>query len=724
MKKLTAVGTAVLLLFSRTEAQQQQTATFTSSSTLVVIDVSVKDKSGAAIEGLTRDDFTVSEDGKPQQVSVFDFQKLDAPAPSPALKPPESRQTAGSTAAPPETKPAVDPGRAAASSGMSQPVIRHQDRRLVVMLFDFTTMEDAEQVRVRKNAYDFIHNSLTPADLVSIIVSSTGGLKTLQDFTDDRDALEAAIRKFNVGEGSDLAGTMGSGSTADSSTYSADQSEFDVFNTDRKLSNIESIARLLGVYPEKKALIYFSSGITQQQGTSNQAQLVKAVNTAKKANVTIYPIDARGMSASAPGGDASQASGGGVSLFGASGGPGGPQSGGGRGGGANDAGLQTLSTLAADTGGTLFTDNNNLEVGLEQARNDLTSYYILGYYSTDSQPDGKFRTVQVKLSPRVQAASIDYRHGYFADKSFSKFTASDREAQLQQALMLGEPLTDLSLAGEINYFRLSRDRYFVPFSVKIPGSEIALAKSKGNAQTELEVVGQVTSEKGAIVGTMRESIRLKLAESTVAQLNARPVVYDTAFTLPPGKYKLKFLARENETGKMGTFEADFTVPDLSGDTPAWIKTSSVVWSNQLQSRKEAIASADPKSKLADASPLVANGLQLVPSITKVFRKDQSLYVYFEVYDPAPGPDQKPSVAATLSFFRGKIKSFESQPVQVNAFAAQRAQALPFRFEVPLRQLAAGQYIVQLNVVDENGERFGMQRAALVVLPVQHAPAEN
>ena len=98
--------------------------------------------------------------------------------------------------------------------------------------------------------------------------------------------------------------------------------------------------------------------------------------------------------------------------------------------------------------------------------------------------------------------------------------------------MLGDPLTDFSLSGELDYFRLARDRYFVPFSVKIPGAEIALAKSKGNAQTELEFIGQLRDEHTRLAGVVRDGIKIKLAEQTAAQLSSHPIAYDTGFDGP------------------------------------------------------------------------------------------------------------------------------------------------------------------------------------------------
>ena len=352
---------------------------------------------------------------------------------------------------------------------------------------------------------------------------------------------------------------------------------------------------------------------------------------------------------------------------------------------------------------------------MQKARDDISSYYILGYYSTNGKSDGKYRRVSVKLNNNLQA-KLDYKSGYFGDKEFKKFNSSDKENQLEQALMLGDPVTDLSLSGELDYFRLARDRYFVPFSVKIPGSEIALAKSKGSAQTELEFIGQLRDEHTKLVGVVRDGIKIKLAETTAAELTARPIAYDTGFTVPPGKYTLKFLARENETGKMGTYETAFTIPDLAPDKPT-LKTSSVIWSSQRQPLKSSLASADPRAKIMEADPLVQDGQKLIPSITHVFRKDQSLFVYMEVYDPGLDAGQKPSVSATLSFYRGKTKSFESEPVRMDAFLPKRGMTLPVEFQTPLSQLASGRYTCQVNLIDETGRKFAFQRTDIVVLPV-------
>jgi VWFA-related protein len=699
---------ALFLLFANVEAQD---ASFTASANLVIIDANVRDKAGKVIPDLKKSDFTLFEDGKPQTISVFEFQRLEGDTllpPVPASKP---------VAEAPAATPVAPAATTAPTTTTATPVIRYQDRRLVAMLFDYSTMQIPEQNRIQEAALKFIHEQMKPADVVEIMYAGTGPLKIVQDFTTDKDRLEEVVKSFQIGAASELAGVAGNGGDnttgEDTGTaFNADETEFNIFNTDKQLATLESAAKMLAAFPEKKALLYFSSGISKS-GFDNQASLEKAVNAAKRSNVNIYPIDARGLVASAPAGDASAAASRSTSsLTGTQ-----MQS---QRDSFNDS-QETLSTLAVDTGGKLFVDDNDLALGMEKARDDISSYYIIGYYSTNVKMDGKYRRVEVKLSKDIQA-KIDYRSGYFGEKEFKKFTNTDKEDQLAQALMLGDPLTDLSLTAELDYFRLARDRYFVPFSVKIPGSEIALAKSKGNAQTEFDFIGQVRDEHDKMVAAVRDGIKIKLSEKTAAQLSSSPIAYDTGFTLPPGKYKFKFLARENETGKMGTYETKFTIPDLAPNQIG-LKTSSVIWSNQRESLNDALASADSKKKLIESDPLVQEGQKLIPSITHVFRKDQNIYVYLEVYDPGVDTDQnKPSVAATLSFYRGKTKSFESQPVRLDAFALKRAQTLPIKLQAALSQLATGRYTCQVNIVDETGRKFGFARTEIVVLPNQKPAA--
>jgi hypothetical protein len=502
---------------------------------------------------------------------------------------------------------------------------------------------------------------------------------------------------------------MANGSTGDDSeadtgaAYTADDSEFNIFNTDRQLAALESAVKMLGSLSEKKALVYFASGMTRT-GIDNQAQLRATINAAIRNNVVFYPVDARGLVATAPLGDATQGSSGGQGMYSGS-----SQ----RTAQSNfQAQQETLHTLAADTGGKALLDNNDLSLGMVQAQKDISSYYILGYYSSNTATDGHYRRIKVQVNKNL-SAKLDYRTGYFASKEFKQFTSGDRERQLQEALLLGDPVTDLTVAMEVNYFRLGRDRYFVPVSVKIPGSDIELARKGGAESTRLDFIGEVKDSKGVLQGTVRDDIAVKLKGETAGQLATRNLEYDTGFTLQPGAYTLKFLARENETGKMGTFETKFVVPDLTTEQ-RYLPLSSVVLSYQRENVAATVGSAERDKKLLAANPLIQDNQKLIPSVTRVFRQDQDMYVYLEAYQPAA--EKTELMVASVSFYRGKVKAFETAPLKITAGLNAKSKAVPVSFSVPLGKLQPGRYTCQVNVLNPSEQKFAVWRSPMVLLP--------
>ena len=686
----------LFLIFSLAgqQGQQGQLTTFKTTTKLVVVDVYVRDKAGKALENLKKEDFTILENGKAQEVAVFEFQRIaDEAAPAPA--------PAAAAAAPAMVT------RANAINVQSPGRVQYKDKRLLVLFFDFSSMQPAEQVRAQEAALKFLAEQMTRSDMVAIMTLGAG-VQVVQDFTDDRDKLTQVIKGFRIGQSSELAIEADTGDP-NSSEYSgaafvADETEFNIFNTDRKLAGLESAVKMLTSLPEKKALVYFSSGVPKT-GVENHSQIESTVNAAIRANVSFYPVDARGLVALAPGGDASKAAPKGTSIF----------------SGAaitqqktkfNDQ-QETLTTLAEDTGGRALLDSNDLSLGIQQAHEDMGSYYVLGYYDANPVADGKFRRVQVTV-PKQYGAQLEYRNGYFAGMEFAKATSSDKERMLQEALLLGDPVTDLPLALEINYFRLVGDHYFVPVAVKIAGSEIALSRRGAGDTTEFDFVGQITDARGQVKGNVRDTIKVRMGEGAT-QLASKNIQYDTGFTLSPGKYRLKFLVRENKDGKMGTFETDFTVPNLNADQKG-LRVSSVVWGGQRQPVAEAIG-AGVNQKLLANHPLVYDGQKLIPSITRALSAKQNLYVYFEVYDPAQQPGtKKPNVKAAVSFYRRGLKAFESPAVQLSALSTTRQGTLPVQFQVPLNRLQPGRYTCQVSVIDEAGKKFEFLRSAMVVLP--------
>jgi len=677
---------------------------FATTTQLVVEDVLIKGKDGKPILGLKPTDFRITEDGKPQKISVFEFQTLEeelasassGPVRSPTV--PAAPKPVDNSGVKPLVRIDIAPERPGD--------LKYRNRRLMVMFFDMTSMPIQDQKRAQTAALKFLQTQITPADLVAIMTFSSD-VKVLQDFTDDRDQLAKDVRSLTIGEGQGFEISNQDDSASDTgAAFQQDDTEFNIFNTDRQLSALETAVKMLGSLNEKKSLVYFASGI-QHNGLDNQAQLRSTINAAIRANVSFYPIDARGLVAQAPLGDATKGSPGGQGMYSGSSA---------RAATSNFQNQQeTLYTLAADTGGKALLDNNDLSMGIVQAQKDMTSYYIIGYYSSNAALDGHFRRVKISLNNSALAgkiAKLDYRQGYYAGKQFNKFSESDKERQLAQALVLGDPVTDMDIAMELDYFRLGRDRYFVPLVVKIPGSEIELARHGGAESTRFDFIGEIKDSKGATLGNVRDNIQVKLKGENAQQLSKTTLEYDTGFTLAPGAYTAKFLARENETGKMGTFETKFQVPDL-GIEQRYLPISSVVLSNQRQKLDAAVATAEKDKKILAAHPLIQDGVKLVPSVTRVFRTDQNLFVYLEAYEPAAETTQP--ITAYVSFYRGKVKAFETEPLHVSEGLNPKTKALPLRFSVPLAKLQPGRYICQVSVMDPAAQKFAFWRAPIVIL---------
>ncbi len=528
-----------------------------------------------------------------------------------------------------------------------------------------------------------------------------------QDFTSDKTALLRAVGRYNGTEGTGFGtgGTTGStdGTADDASSFAADSSEYNDLNTDRELYAIQTIAKSLERVDQRKSLLYFSGGLSRN-GIENQASLRAATNEAVKANMAIYSVDSRGLEALPPVGNAATGSLRGVSAYN---------------GGAvqsqldsNFGSQEVLGTLASDTGGKFFSDSNDFGPVFQQVQHDTEAYYILGFRSTDGAKNGAYRKLTIKLNR--SDVKLDYRPGYYAAADFRHQKTEDREQVLNDQLHSDLPATDVAVYLQALYFRMADNRFFVPVSLIIPGSQIPFLKNGDRDKANIDVIGEVKNAQGLVVGNIRDTV--KLALDAAQQVQRKNIQYSTGFTLAPGRYHLKFVVRENQTGNMGSFETDIQVPDLKKVT---LKLSSIVLASQRT----------PNTAKNVVSPLVRDGVEWIPNVPHVFRQDQHLYFLYEVYDPsrkteggtpatAPGLGRRPNgavrVLTSIEFMTGGTKVYETPLVEAVTVNIPGRNAVGFEFDVPLAQLKPGTYVCQVNVIDDAGGSFSFPRMALRV----------
>ena len=213
---------------------------------------------------------------------------------------------------------------------------------------------------------------------------------------------------------------------------------------------------------------------------------------------------------------------------------------------------------------------------------------------------------------------------------------------------------------------------------------------------------------------MRDKVDIKLSDATAAELAKRPIEYDAGFTLLPGKYTIKFLARDAETGRIGTYQTTFVIPNLNKEEKR-IPISSVVLSSQRVDLKDALYNAvKSKDREEAANPLVQDGQKLIPSVTRVFSKSRDMYVYLQAYEQDAVAIQP--LVALVSFYRGHEKVFETHPVEVTVGLDNRLKTVPLRFDIPLEQLAPGKYDCQVTVLDPAGRKAAFWQAPVMLIP--------
>jgi VWFA-related protein len=680
-------------VFSQTpRLERQKPPTFKVESGLILVDVTVRDRYGNIVDDLRQADFTILEDGVPQEIITFALEKVPVTPAAISVRDP---------AGVPEV-PIMNLSEIPEAEFSKEDL---QNKRLIILFFDLSSLDTETLIRSVETAQKFVSEESNGHNLMAVAIYSST-LELLQDLTNDREVLMSVLEGINPTESGDAPEEDISDEESSDEVYVPDDIQFNVFNTDRRLSALETVAKMYREFPERKSLIYFSSGMTTT-GIENQSQIRSTVDVSNQSNMSIYTVDSRGLVALPPGGGASRGSAGGRAMF--SGSAVTRQM-------ANLYGSQeTLGTLAFDTGGEAFQDVNDLGLVFNKVLEDTQSYYVLGYYSSNTKPDGKFRKVKVVVDR--SDIKLVHRPGYFAMKEFTKWTQTERDRQLEEALAVDRPFSDVPFILQADYFMSDGKNSQVPLSIQLAGDGVQFETKGSRREAQFELLAQIADPEGKVAGVARDTVRVRLPAQSAEKIQGGQIIYSTNFDLRPGDYDLVFLIRDNRTGRLGTFSQSITVPTLDGKN---LETSSIVLASRLvdaRANSRGVEHQGPGRRFRRPrirqDPLEFKGQKVIPSIGNVFLSLQTLYVYFQVYGSMPDPENgKPRLSTSLLLLHENRKVLGSKSQLVEEWTKENVATVAMA--LPLRGLKKGTYTLQVNLRDVAAGANLFRRVPLVI----------
>lgn len=582
---------------------------------LVQIDVAVTDKSGKLVRDLKREDFELYEDGKKQEITHF----------------------AIGTSAQPAKWLAVEKEKPAGKSSPTAPPVEVQAGRYIVMAVDDFHIEPANLMNAKRTLQRFINSQMAPGDQVAIVTTS-GNIGMFQQFTNERDVLERAINRLNVQNrtvtsSSDIPrisdyqaqlidlgdydalelaiqeimrlespapppppgggrGGAGGGLNASNSNMGTSPRERAMLQAQSKarmivaqnanytratLDNLESVVRNLRNLQGRKVLVLLSDGFfLGGKSASHIYDMRRITDAATRAGVVIYSIDARGLVAVVPGGDASEPSTIDVANPGI------------RARiemGAVQAKLDGLNALAADTGGILFHNSNDLNLGLQRVLDANEVYYVLAYEPLVSRRDGRFHKIEVKIADRPEL-KVRTRKGYFApiekaekndnlaeknsdkrkEKSPEKIAQQEKlekEKEIRGGLGSLFPLRGIPVEMAVDFLDVPDGGSGALLNIHVDASQLTLRQVNGIHQTALDMLVALFDEKGKAAASYVERVSVNVRPERLETALKHGLSYRRLTRLKPGFYQARVAVREEDTARLGSASKWVEIPDTS-----------------------------------------------------------------------------------------------------------------------------------------------------------------
>ncbi len=679
---------------------------------VVRIEVMVSERRGRAKDGLKREDFVVLEDGKPQE--IVQFQAFARP---PETAPDEAAKPAGATAqAQEELLPA----------------------RYVVLVIDDLHLQFSSLVRVRKALERFITEDLEPEDQVALV--TTSGAKALsQEFTSDRAVLRQTLSRLSLQErhsawsgvpymseyqaelieaGDPMAleaavleimnaSVFQDAATAESEARNKARAIFSeaVYASRLTLEALESLVRGLSGVSGRKALYLVSDGFLTGLGVARGSgfDMRRIADASTRAGVVIYALDTRGLIAAPPSATAS-------SLTRTP-----PQT-----VGMIDAmqrrgewaTREAMGALAADTGGFMVENSNDLRDGLKQMLKDSDTYYVLAYEPSNSKRDGSFRKIEVRL-PGVRGVKVRTRSGYLApdDRRASLSAApaaapaeaaarqaEQRQAEMRTALHSLAPLAGIPVRLSADYLSVDGGATQVVVSGLVDVEKLPFVKRRDRYQATIEVVAIALDEEGAIAATLpTERTVMDLGETEYREVVARGgLPYQRATALPPGRYQVRLAAREDALGLLGSAWQRVEVPDLAAGR--------LVLSSLFLLKESAPAAAGDPQAAPELSPAQA---------LRHYRRGESLYAQVYAYNPKRDASGATNVVSQAEILQGGVTLGKAAPEPMSLGEPQ-GPPVPHTTRIKLQRFEPGDYELRLTVTDRIANAMSTRRVAFSI----------
>ena len=537
-------------------ADEEAKVEFTSESVMVEVPVVVTDKTGQHLHGLTKEKFRVLENGKEQKIAAFEeLTAANAPLPPAVTKPGEF------------TNLTVDP---------------NQPRMLAIIAIDAVNTPFLDQAYGRKELIKYLSEHLDPGALLGLVIIGGKGTRVLYGLTSDPAQLVAAVKKVNGeipamhefdAETQVAAADQGGVATSFSSMNSmfpdsevADQLRYFVLHQDATIARFEQdraiettmrsfldIAHYVSGIPGRKALIWATGGFpflmdspSSTPGGALSSLYERTMAALNQAQVSIYPVDVRGLVSNSPVVDA---------TF--SGGHLGPQ--------MMNAALGrswlhastvgTLQDFAAMTGGRAFYNTNDLAQSFHRAIDDASSYYLLGYYLDTHNNRPGWRKLKVNVDQ--PEAQVRARSGFLVTNATMNFGAT---RQLDEQLALNSPLDATELPVTVRWLNAAPDgdRRTVNFAIAVAKDGITIDETAKN-RFSIDLAAVVRSSAGAEVARFDQPLQGNIKPESMSIVKAQGISYRTLMVLPPGRYTVKLMVRDNLSGRIGSVSAPLTV---------------------------------------------------------------------------------------------------------------------------------------------------------------------